>query len=99
MLLQIPRRESLIIFDPDPGLMEGLQVDDGRNRNRDPLLLGPKNALARRPLMTMRPFDRCTVVAVIIQRANRGLLMKNSIHGIQIPFPTNTRPPRPVLST
>src|SRR5712692_2698639 len=71
--------------------MKGLQVDDGRNRNRDPLLLGPKNALARRPLVTMRPFDRCTVVAVVIQRANIGLIMKNSIHGIEIPFPTTTR--------
>jgi hypothetical protein len=71
--------------------MKGLQVDDGRNRNRDPLLLGPKNALARRPLVTMRPFDRCTVVAVVIQRANIGLIMKNSTHGIEIPFPITTR--------
>jgi len=39
----------------------------------------------------MRPFDRCTVVAVVIQRANIGLIMKNSIHGIEIPFPTTTR--------
>src|SRR6516165_5280489 len=86
--MQIPRRESLIIFDPDPGLMKGLQVDDGRNRNRDPLLSGPKSALTRRPLLTMRPFHRCTVVAVVIQRANIGLIMKNSVHGIEIPFPT-----------
>src|ERR1700686_4942981 len=91
MLLQIPRRESLIIFDPDPGLMKGLQVNDGRNRNRDPLLSWPKSALTRRPLLTLRPFHRCTVVAVVIQRANIGLIMKNSIHGIEIPFPTTTR--------
>ncbi len=38
----------------------------------------------------MRPFDRCTVVALVIQRANIGLIMKNSIHGIEIPFPTTT---------
>src|SRR5215467_3122133 len=67
--------------------MKGLQVDDGRNRNRDPLLSGPKSALA---LLTVRPFHRCTVVAVLIQRANIGLIMKNSIHGIEIPFPTTT---------
>src|SRR5215469_8066562 len=71
--------------------MKGLQVDEGRNRNRDPLLLGPKNALARRPLMTMRPFYRCTVVTVVIQRANIGLIVKNSIHDIEIPFPTTAR--------
>ncbi len=39
----------------------------------------------------MRPFHRCTVVAIVIQRANIGLIMKDSIHAIEIPFPTTTR--------
>src|SRR5215469_3506081 len=58
--------------------------------------IGIHSSLGRRMrwqegLMTMRPFYRCTVVTVVIQRANIGLIVKNSIHDIEIPFPTTAR--------